>query len=53
MFGMMLSNNNGGLGKEIWTLSEADWQSLHMLDLIFPSFIFIIGVSIGLALKPE
>ncbi len=24
-----------------------------MLDLIFPSFIFIIGVAIGLALKPE
>ena len=30
-------------------LNHASWQGFHLEDLIFPSFLFIIGVSMGLS----
>eukprot|EP01132_Coremiostelium_polycephalum_P009108 gene9108-11160_t len=50
IFGMILVDNQGG-PDVIWPLKETAWNGLSTADLIFPSFLFICGFSISLALK--
>ncbi|GAM19500.1 hypothetical protein SAMD00019534_026750, partial [Acytostelium subglobosum LB1] len=50
IFGMILVDNQGG-PEVIWPLSETNWNGISTADLIFPSFLFICGFSIALALK--
>ncbi|KYR00845.1 hypothetical protein DLAC_02899 [Tieghemostelium lacteum] len=50
IFGMILVDNQGG-DYVIWPLKETSWNGLSTADLIFPSFIFISGFSVALALK--
>ncbi|KAN0008692.1 hypothetical protein ACTFIU_009419 [Dictyostelium citrinum] len=50
IFGMILVDNQAG-NDVIWPLNETEWNGLSTADLIFPSFIFISGFSIALALK--
>ncbi|EFA83830.1 hypothetical protein PPL_02898 [Heterostelium album PN500] len=50
IFGMILVDNQGG-PEVIWPLKETDWNGISTADLIFPSFLFICGFSISLALK--
>src|ERR1700761_1520712 len=45
---MIMVNNNGGPGA--WGfMKHADWNGLTPTDLVFPTFVFIVGVSIVFA----
>lgn len=46
---MILVNNPGPSGKVYWPLEHAAWHGWTPTDLIFPFFLFIVGISITLA----
>lgn len=48
--GMILVNNPGTWSAIHSPLAHADWHGLTPTDLVFPFFLFIVGVSITLAL---
>lgn len=48
--GMILVNNPGNGAKSFAPLRHADWDGFTPTDLVFPSFLFIAGVAIPLAL---
>jgi predicted acyltransferase len=48
--GMVLVNNPGSWGTIYWPLQHAQWHGWTPTDLIFPFFLFIVGVAIPLAL---
>ncbi len=50
---MLLVNNPGDWGAVYWPLEHADWHGFTPTDLIFPFFLFIVGVSAALALGPR
>ncbi len=44
---MIMVNNNGGSGA--WNeMHHAEWNGFTATDLVFPTFLFVVGVSIGL-----
>jgi predicted acyltransferase len=47
---MVLVNNPGTWSAVYWPLEHAEWHGWTPTDLIFPFFLFIVGVSITLAL---
>ncbi len=47
--GMVLVNNPGSWSHIYWPLAHAEWDGWTPTDLIFPFFLFIVGVSIPLA----
>jgi predicted acyltransferase len=47
--GMVLVNNPGSWGSIYWPLEHAEWNGWTPTDLIFPFFVFIVGVAIPLA----
>src|ERR687894_1608104 len=47
--GMGLVNNPGTWSSIYWPLRHADWHGWTPTDLVFPFFLFIVGVSITLA----
>jgi predicted acyltransferase len=47
--GMILVNNPGPSGSVYWPLEHAAWHGWTPTDLVFPFFLFIVGVSITLA----
>lgn len=49
MAAMVIVNNPGDWGQVYWPLLHAPWHGLTPTDLIFPFFVFIVGVSITLA----
>ncbi|MFZ0062720.1 MAG: heparan-alpha-glucosaminide N-acetyltransferase domain-containing protein, partial [Pyrinomonadaceae bacterium] len=51
--GMVLVNNPGSWSHIYWPLGHASWHGWTPTDLIFPFFLFIVGVSITLALGPR
>src|SRR4030095_16210602 len=51
--GMVLVNNPGSWSHIYWPLAHASWHGWTPTDLIFPFFLFIVGVSIALALGPR
>ncbi len=51
--GMVLVNNPGSWSHIYWPLGHAAWHGWTPTDLIFPFFLFIVGVSITLALGPR
>lgn len=50
---MLLVNNPGDWGHVYWPLKHAGWHGCTPTDLIFPFFLFIVGVSIALGLPGE
>ena len=48
---MILVNNPGSLKTTYWPLQHAEWHGWTPTDLVFPFFLFIVGVAIVLALK--
>ena len=44
---MMLVNNSGG---SYWWLEHAEWNGLTLADLVMPTFLFIVGASIAVAI---
>ena len=47
--GMVLVNNPGSWASIYWPLGHAEWHGWTPTDLIFPFFVFIVGVAIPLA----
>ena len=47
--GMVLVNNPGTWANIYWPLEHAEWNGWTPTDLIFPFFVFIVGVAIPLA----
>jgi predicted acyltransferase len=47
--GMVLVNNPGTWAHIYWPLAHAEWHGWTPTDLIFPFFLFIVGVSITLS----
>jgi predicted acyltransferase len=50
---MILVNNPGDWGTVYWPLLHAAWHGCTPTDLIFPFFLFIVGVAVVLALGPQ
>lgn len=50
---MLLVNNPGDWGYVYAPLRHAQWHGVTPTDLIFPIFLFIVGVSAALALTPR
>lgn len=48
--GMVLVNNPGSWATIYWPLGHAQWHGWTPTDLVFPFFLFIVGVAIPLAL---
>ena len=49
----MLLVNNPGSWRHIWPpLRHADWHGCTPTDLVFPFFVFVVGIAIVLALGP-
>ena len=48
--GMVLVNNPGSWEHIHWPLEHAEWNGWTPTDLVFPFFLFIVGVAIPLAL---
>lgn len=46
---MILVNNPGDWGHIYWPLEHATWHGCTPTDLVFPFFLFIVGVSIAFA----
>ena len=51
MIGMILVDNQGPTPP--WFLDHAEWNGLTPADLIFPSFIFIMGMAVPLSMSPS
>jgi predicted acyltransferase len=47
--GMLLVNDAGDWGHVYAPLQHADWHGCTLADLVFPFFLFIVGVSIALS----
>jgi predicted acyltransferase len=50
---MVLVNNPGSWRHVYWPLRHAEWHGFTPTDMVFPFFLFIVGVSIALALDPR
>jgi predicted acyltransferase len=42
---MILVNNNGDGGRAYWALKHAVWNGFTPTDLVFPTFLFLVGIS--------
>ena len=43
---MILVNNNGDGEKAFWALKHTQWNGFTPTDLVFPTFLFLVGVSL-------
>lgn len=50
---MILVNNPGDWGHIYWPLEHSKWNGCTPTDLVFPSFLFMVGVSIVYALQSK
>ena len=48
---MILVNNNGDERRAFWPLKHAYWNGFTPTDLVFPTFLFIVGISTVLSLS--
>lgn len=46
---MILVNNPGDRDHAYWPLKHADWNGFTPTDLVFPTFLFLVGIAIVLA----
>jgi predicted acyltransferase len=44
--GMILVDNPGSDDKAYWAIKHTEWNGLTPADLIFPSFLFLVGISL-------
>lgn len=50
---MLLVNDPGDWQHVYWPLEHAQWNGCTPTDLVFPFFLFVVGVSIALAIGPR
>uniref|UniRef100_W8B6X1 Heparan-alpha-glucosaminide N-acetyltransferase n=1 Tax=Ceratitis capitata TaxID=7213 RepID=W8B6X1_CERCA len=48
---LMIFVNSGGGG--YWWIEHAPWNGLHLADVVFPSFLWIMGVCIPISVKSQ
>ncbi|MCU1225970.1 MAG: hypothetical protein JWQ42_4063 [Edaphobacter sp.] len=48
---MILVNNNGSEQLAYWPLKHADWNGWTPTDLVFPTFLFLVGITIVLSIE--
>ena len=53
IIGMILVNNPGSWSHVYAPLRHAEWHGWTPTDLIFPFFLFIVGVSMAMSLDEE
>mgnify|MGYP003819275605 CR=1 FL=1 len=51
--GMILANNPGDTANVYRALLHAEWHGWTVVDLIFPIFLFLVGVSVALAVRRD
>lgn len=51
MLGMILVDNQGP--SPPWFLDHSEWNGLTPADLVFPSFLFIMGMAVPLSMSPS
>lgn len=51
MVGMILVDSMGNFSYVIWPLNETEWNGLSTADCVFPSFLFIGGMAVVLAIN--
>jgi predicted acyltransferase len=49
--GMIIVDNPGSDSKAYWTIMHAEWNGWTPADFIFPSFLFLVGVSLVFSLS--
>src|SRR5438270_8877321 len=49
--GMILVNDPGSWQNIYWPLEHAEWHGWTPTDLVFPFFVFIVGVSMALSFR--
>ena len=42
---MIMVNNNGGGSAAYWAMKHANWNGFTPTDLVFPTFLFLVGIS--------
>jgi predicted acyltransferase len=42
---MIMVNNNGGGSNAYWAMKHTDWNGFTPTDLVFPTFLFLVGIS--------
>jgi len=42
---MIMVNNNGGGSDAYWAMKHAEWSGFTPTDLVFPTFLFLVGLS--------
>ena len=47
---MIFVNSGGG---HFWWIEHATWNGLHVADLVFPWFLFIMGVCVPISLRGQ
>src|SRR5271165_3391982 len=47
----MIMVNNNGSNQAWWFMKHAEWNGLTPTDLVFPTFLFVIGVSVVFAFE--
>jgi predicted acyltransferase len=47
----MIMVNNNGSDQAWWFMKHADWNGLTPTDLVFPTFLFVVGVSVVFAFE--
>ena len=50
---MLLVNDPGDWNHVYWPLDHATWNGCTPTDLVFPFFLFVVGVSVALAMLPR
>ncbi|MGB5938241.1 MAG: DUF5009 domain-containing protein [Rhodanobacter sp.] len=50
---MLLVNDAGDWAHVYWPLEHAAWHGCTPTDLVFPFFLFVVGVSVALAILPR
>jgi len=53
MAGMVIANNPGTWDAIYWPLEHAEWNGWTPTDLIFPFFVFLVGVSLTLSWQTQ
>src|SRR5438552_2499620 len=50
VLGMILVNNQGSGAHAFWGMAHADWNGWSVADLVFPTFMFVVGASMALSM---
>jgi predicted acyltransferase len=51
VLGMILVNNQGSGAHAFWGMAHADWNGWSPADLVFPTFLFVVGGSMALSMQ--